>query len=386
MRIYQFAGRIKCLIYKWLYRFAHRLFALSVNSGHSKQRPNPDYDELFSNYRTFVNKNKYRKPVIYEKKLYEANREGGFVGAAMAGDICVLIPNSSEEVICYDRISGRTESFGKLGKQPFKWTGGGSFQSVVYGFLRTSNQLLKIKVNEMSAEAIDLGLHYKKEHHYGGAITANGMIYQPPRNENHILVIDTSNYDTRKIYLFPKWTKIKAKYCGSVLHPNGYLYFLPEENERVIKFDPATETIYYIGQEIDSMVFQGAIAADGNIYGFSAYRKGILKIDVKTDKVSMICKDIKPGCYGTKAGVNGKLYGIPGDGLSFWEFDYSTQSVKEIGITEDYGNAKCAGGAADRYGNLYAAPAFNNKMYIWDFGMDKEIDSLLYDTFFTDFY
>lgn len=297
------------------------------------------------------------------------------------------VVNGATNVLKFSNLNQSIEYFGELPQQNFKWTGGCIYNKYFYGFPRSSNELLKVDVEKEATQRLTLELNYSCEHHYGGVLTRKGIVYQPPRDTDHILAIDLTTLKCHRIPLAPQWMRIKFRYCGSVLHPNGFIYFLPERGEKVIKFDPDTEVVAYIGGALDCMVFDAAIALDGNIYGFSAYSRGVLKIDVMSNTTEMIHQEIIPGCYGTKLGPNGKLYGIPGDGDDFLEFDLQKDLVNSIGKVAEFGNAKCAGGAVDHLGNIYCIPAFGNILYKICFkGIAAKIPKELYDDFFVDCY
>lgn len=268
----------------------------------------------------------------------------------------------------------------------FKWTGGCEYKGKIYGFPRKSNELLCIDSNGDRISTIDLKLNYKNEHHYGGVSTTDGIIYQPPRNQNHILVINLNNFTTSEIKIAPKF--IKYRYVSGVKHTNGLIYFLPERNEKVLVLNPKDCKFKFIGDRINSMVYDATIGEDGNIYGFSNCEKGVLKIDVNNQNAHMICQEIGvSGCCGSKLAINGKIYGIPGNGNYFWEFDVKKQKAKKIFEVENNKDVKCAGGIVAKDGSIYTVPAYGNKIYKIKFDNDKELsDQELNSIYFSDNY
>jgi len=297
------------------------------------------------------------------------------------------IVNGDTKILKYSHSRKSVKYFGNLPQQDFKWTGGCIYNKCIYGFLRSSNELLKIDVETEKIQQLPLGLSYSGEHHYGGVLTRKGIVYQPPRNTDHLLAIDLNTLSCHCVPLTSKWMRLKLRYCGSVLHPNGFIYFLPERGEKVIKFNSDTEEVTYIGGILDCMVFDAAIAFDGNIYGFSAYSRGILKIDIENNKTEMIHQELFAGCYGTKLGPNGKLYGIPGNGDDFLEFDVEKDLVYSIGKAAEVGKAKCAGGAVDHNGDIYCVPAEGDFLYKICFdGVKTTIPKEVYDDFYVDCY
>ncbi len=100
------------------------------------------------------------------------------------------------------------------------------------------------------------------------------------------------------------------------------------------------------------MCFDAKIGLDGNIYGFSAYRKGIMRIDVTNDTVQMIHTDIEPGAYGTKYGADGCLYSVPGDGSKCFRYDVESDSLETAFDLKDKSKAKYAGGSTNSNGEI----------------------------------
>ena len=310
-----------------------------------------------------------------------------FVGAVNCSDEMVcFIPNSSFKIMTMHYLEGNLEQWGDIPGGSFKWTGGGCYNNSIYAFPRSSNYLLKIDVFRKDTEMIDLHTNYRDEHHYGGVLEDDGCVYQPPRDCDFMQVIDLNRNIVRRIYVTPRIFRLKLRYCGSVAHPNGYIYFIPERHERVIKFNPTSGRFDFIGDFIEEcMVFGPAIAADGNIYGFSLYN-GILEINTVADSVKMIKTNIKFGCYGTKLGINGRLYGIPGESEFIWEYDIKTGQIKTPGTRLPSKKAKCAGGATSRYGDIFTAPAFGSEIYKIGFQNREKIPDDIYRWFFSDNY
>lgn len=311
-------------------------------------------------YHDYVDHNRDIKYFISLETLPPVLATHKWVGAQNVGGCVYGIPNDMNAVLKH--TEKKSTYLGDLGSDLFKWTGGCLWNDCLYGFPRSSNCLLKMPLDAESIELIDLEESYSKEHHYGGVCAQNGMIYQPPRDSDHILAWDLEIEKARRIYLVPESSNKKFRYCGSVLHPNGNAYFLPEMGERVICLETETRKWKFIGDPIDAMVFDAKIAVDGMIYGFSAYCDGILKLDVEKEHVEMIHREISPGAYGTKLGVNGHLYSIPGDGGQVWDYDPWTDSLKSIYQFPNDCVAKFAGGTSLSNGDICAVPARANQL------------------------
>lgn len=341
----------------------------------------------FEGYKKYISENREVKYSADFRALPETPAEHRWVGAQCAGKCIYGIPNDMGAVLKY--AEGEVSYLGDAGSLPFKWTGGCIWNGYLYGFPRTENRLLKMPLDRELPEYVPLGQgqRYPGEHHYGGACTEDGIVYQPPRESDHLLVWDLKTEEARRIYLAAEEEERKLRYCGSILHPDGYLYVLPEMGGRIVRLDIRTEEWTFIGIPMDTMVFDAKVAIDGNIYGYSAYCRGILKIDTATDDARMIHEEISPGAYGTKLGVNGHLYSVPGDGDAIWDYDPLTDSLESIYRFPDKKRAKFAGGASLRNGDIYAVPARDNRiLHLRADAEGLKIPADIYAEYFSDCY
>ena len=338
--------------------------------------------DLFSRFKKFAECN---KDITYEFSpisipQYDAKHK--WVGAQALDNAIITIPNDAKQVLVKkgEKIENRFE----LNTGTFKWTGGCIWNNCVYAFPRSANSFLKI--TDDSVEEIPLSISYVGEHHYSGVCTKEGVVYQPPRNTDHFLKSDLQTGKSEKIPITWNAVKMQLRYCGSIVHPNGYIYFFPEKSSRVIKLDPKTDKWCFIGNRVSSMCFDAKIGLDGNIYGYSAYGSGIMRIDVYNDRVDMIHKEIKPGAYGTKYGINGKLYSIPGDGNSVYQFDVEKDEVREVATLGNTEKAKFAGGITTKNGIIYGAPAAADSIFSLIPNSIRNIPDCLYEAFYIDNY
>lgn len=339
----------------------------------------------FDRYYNYVMENKAVKYKVVFEPLPLVSAEHKWVGAQYAGKNVYGIPNDMNAILRYTEKS--CVYFGELGNGLFKWTGGCLWNNFLYAFPRTSSSILKMSLETENIGFIESEKKYTAEHHYGGVCTREGVVYQPPRDSNHILVWNLKTEESRKIYLTSESDCKIFRYCGSILHPNGYIYFLPERGEKIIKLNIKDESWRFIGEKIDAMVFDAKVAVDKNIYGFSAYCNGLLKVHVDEDYAEMIHDEIAPGAYGTKLGVNGHLYSVPGDGSQVWDFDPITNSIESIYQFSFDAKAKYAGGVTLKNGDIYAVPARENQLF--QLRADEagiEIPNDIYQDFFVDEY
>ncbi len=341
--------KIKNLYRRLVIRF------LSNQSDLQKKEWSVDDSVEFEEFRNWVD-----KTITYEIRtvgFVPSNVKHKWVGAQFYHGKIYAIPNDETRILCYDSA---TSYIDHTGNGLFKWTGGCVWNDAIYCFPRTSNSFLKI--DETGVEGIPLTIEYKNEHHYSGVCTKDGIIYQPPRNTNHILKTALNTGISSKINIVDEKYNVDFRYCGSIIHPNGFIYFFPEGNNRVIKLDPQTDKWCFIGDKVSTMCFDAKVGMDGNIYGFSAYSHGIMKINVINDTVQMIHEEIDPGAYGTKYGVDGYLYSVPGDGSVIYRYDVETDDLEAFFDLRDKSKAKFAGGSTSPLGEIIFIPATSDSL------------------------
>lgn len=330
---------------------------MSNSSTHLENRWNISDCQEFEGFRKCLDCSvTYRVDTI---KLDKTKEKHKWVGAQINNGTVFAIPNDETLVLCYG-TNGCNYIEG-IKKGLFKWTGGCVWNNSIYCFPRTSNSFLKI--SEEGVKEIPLSTEYNGEHHYSGVCTRAGIVYQPPRNTNHILKTDLRTGLSNRIDIVDKKYKVNFRYCGSIIHPNGFIYFFPESG-RVIKFNPVTDKWCFIGKNLSTMCFDAKVGMDGNIYGYSAYCKGIMKIDVSSDVVEMIHQEITPGAYGTKYGLDGCLYSVPGDGSCIWKYDVILDTIYMMYNLEDDSKAKYAGGLTLPNGEIVFVPATSSTIMV----------------------
>lgn len=338
------------------------------------------YNRILEKFQEFCDSNADISYCVCKDIIPTSMEKHKWVGAQLLDDKIVLIPSDETKVIAKKR---KWEIIGTVRDGLFKWTGGCVWNNVVYCFPRVADSFLKIDLNGVSE--ILLEVKYGFQHHYSGVSTADGVVYQPPRNTSHLLKTDLKTGRSKKIEIINEKFHIKLSYCGGLRHPNGYIYFFPVENCKVIKLNPENDEWCYIGNRITTYCFDAKVGYDGNIYGFN-HLNGIMKINVYDDTVEVIHKNIPSFAYGTKLGVNGKLYSIPGDARYAYEYDIKNDKVKEIYDTNSLKDAKYAGGLTDKQGIIYGVPAENSDVIKYIPSREVCILDDLYESFFVDNY
>lgn len=216
---------------------------------------------MFDRLINFIHQNEDITPDFEMIPLTEQQNRFQYVGGQIDNGKLYSIVNSAEKMLKYDINLGSMEFVGQFPKRDFKWTGGCVYENKLYFFPRSENCLLSYDFVSSEFEEINCELNYDGEHHYSGVCTTDGIIYQSPRNTDHILKWDIRKKTCEKIYINKKHAYL---YCGSVIHPNGNIYFIPEREFPVIKMDIKTEKITYIDRPVSCNAFDPVVAANGN--------------------------------------------------------------------------------------------------------------------------
>lgn len=314
------------------------------------QKGKDNIDECIKEFIISNEENRFEKveEIVFHDNNYQA------VGGIIVDNKLYMTPANGRDLLVLSLDKMQFTHIGNLKGGTLRYSGIGKYKGMLYCFPRSANSIVRINPENDFVDEIELYTKYKKEHHYSGVITRDGLLYMPPRNENHILVVNLNTFETSKI----KIGNMTYRYSGIVQHPNGYIYMIPEYNQKVIKLDPITHRFQFIGKFLkESRVLGPTISYDGDIYGFLGFRGGILKIDVKKERVEILCSDTNTGSLGTELAANGKLYSVPSYSNDIFEYDTKKQEIKKVGeISRETRKAACAGAAISEDGSIFCVP------------------------------
>jgi len=339
--------------------------------------------ELLSAYRDFTAAHRALEPVFSKLPLPQQQHKFQYVGGQLLGRTLCAVVNSAQRMLRLDTGTGAMDFVGEFDDADFKWTGGCVWEGKFYAFPRVENSMLIYDPAEEGFSRLPCEFTYPKEHHYGGVCTAGGIVYQPPRNSDHILRWDLRTGRCRKLVINGGQP---GRYCGSVIHPDGSVWFIPERDFPVLRMDPRTEELTPVGGPVTATAFNPVVLPDGNIYGFRCDR-GLVRIDTAAGRVDILHSNLPFKAYGTKPGLNGKLYSLPGYCREVWEFDPLTGQAKVCFRLDKDAQVQSAGGPVDRSGDCYALPVYADHVLKIGFGHHGvTVPEELYQAFFRNFY
>jgi hypothetical protein len=156
------------------------------------------------------------------------------------------------------------------------------------------------------------------------------------------------------------------KYVAAKIDSSGrYIYFLPYDATRVLKYDTQTNTSSFIGSTYSgSDKWLGMCrAANGCFYGAPNTQSQVLKIDPSTDTTSLIGSTISGiSRYATATlAQNGMIYCLPLNNTQVLKIDPSTDSTSLIGSSLGSATVKYVGAFLGSDGFIYGVPAANNQ-------------------------
>ncbi len=275
-------------------------------------------------------------------------------------DCLYSIPLCAGNVMRYDVKQRKISFIAGIQSTDYAYTGGiyDKKRNCIWGIPRNSNNLLKIHIGEEKIEEIPLGLTYNSTgihgaHHYSGVIF-NDSIYSPPRNDGRgILKIDLK---TVQPSIIPVDMPSCVNYSGSLVHPNGKIYFFPSPGNYIISYDPKISEFKLIGDKIYTFIFGGDIWKDGNIYCVTS--KNIIRINVQLDDYEVLYNfQNNVNFYGCAFHLNGRLYAF-GHNNNFIEYDPALNrlSVKAKFYDGNRYASTATMGLIMNDGNLYLTP------------------------------
>jgi len=223
-----------------------------------------------------------------------------------------------------------------------KWYGGLlGIDGAIYGIPQNADAVLKIVPETLEVSLIGKGMFPLGgwKWHGGVACAFDGCIYGIPNHHDQCLRINPCGRGGQgEVALFGDAELIqgaggslrrngKYKYEGAVVGPEGSIYCMPGDADRVLKIIPSKDLSQLPAVELIGKSFalerrcmnkwqNGFLARDGCIYAIPQKGEGVLKIDTASQDVCTICPDSGPlvgmdKWQGGAVAADGCMYCVP---------------------------------------------------------------------------
>lgn len=241
-----------------------------------------------------------------------------------------------------------------------KWLGGVlADNGYIYSCKGGKSNILKLSYND---DSFSTALYNNGSESYGGTLATNKIIYYPYGNgissvEPYFYFFNTTNEEIASFQPELTGTVNPPAFVGSVLAPNGYIYYIPSYSTVVIKVNPEDNSSVVFGELPTGQKWGGgALAPNGCIYGMPDSENHILKIDTSTDTATTFgsFSNLNHAWYGGVLAPNGCIYGIPYNSASILKIDTNNDTATTFGDLQ--GSKKWIGGVLAPNGCIYGIP------------------------------
>ena len=189
----------------------------------------------------------------------------------------------------------------------------------------------------------------------------NGFLYGIPCDARR--VVKFNPLDKSLTEIGPDFGEGEYKWMCGVLANTGSIYCAPYDAEHILKIniiDGTVETLDDIElPETGHWLWaSGALAQDNNIYYMPYHARRIMRLNPENDSLSSVGDDLGDGYdkyKGTVVGIDDCLYGIPNDARRIVKFDPSNPDTPfTVGEDAEWG-FMCGNGVLAGDGDIYAA-------------------------------
>ena len=222
-----------------------------------------------------------------------------------------------------------------------------------------ADHILKININDGTVETLDnVELPDEWGDYWSGALAIDGCIYFMPSDARRILKLNPDN-DT-----LPSVGDDLGEggYSGTVVGNDDFVYGIPYQDTRIIKFDPTnldtTSTVVEEAERGFDCGGNGVLAGDGYIYAMNQYGQ-VLQVDTTSNNYTWIGDRIY-------SGIRGKGWGDPIIGVDkciYWPPSDPSLVGDDLGGTGSY-KWQCGALATD--GTIYCIPYCSSVVLVID--------------------
>ncbi|GKY95253.1 hypothetical protein MPSEU_000487700 [Mayamaea pseudoterrestris] len=229
----------------------------------------------------------------------------------------------------------------------------------VYGVPGSAKRVLRINSESGAIDFIGPPLPGKFKWLRGVEVPANvmdderypdGCCFALPCNATTLLKINPHNNNVSTFgneTIKDCGTRNGWLYHGGNLATNGYIYAIPANARRVLRFHPVTEDCVLIGPDFGDGLqkwYGGISGVDNSIYGIPHNARFVLKIDPSCDEVTVMdnpnCQIFQNNQWKWHGGLRAgdKIIGFPNNADDVLVINVLEQSVYTIGLKDDAGN------------------------------------------------
>jgi hypothetical protein len=210
---------------------------------------------------------------------------------------------------------------------------------------------------------IDIGDEIQGQYKWSTFVDGkNGFLYGIPANARR--VVKFNPLDKSLTEIGPDFGEIWGKWRCGVRANNGKIYCAPCNADHILKIDPIQGTVETLTDiempETGNFLWSsGALATDNFIYymPFSAHR--IMRLNPDNDSLSSVGDELRRGVFGkysgTVAGKDDCLYGIPNQATRIVKFDPSNPDTTSTVGEKAENMFLCGNGVLAGDGYIYAA-------------------------------
>jgi streptogramin lyase len=189
----------------------------------------------------------------------------------------------------------------------------------IYGIPYGSDVIIKIDPTTDTISSFGAGL-VGPGGYPGGVLGLNGKIYAVPEfSSSSILEIDPATDGIRLIPITGfNMVGCARAFQGTAVAPNGKIYGLPACSDKVLEYDPATDTYQLIGG-VPAGTWRwvrAILAPNGKIYGMPQNASDVAVIDPATSTLSLIPLGASGRACGATLAPNGLIYGFDCNGTT----------------------------------------------------------------------
>ena len=288
------------------------------------------------------------------------------------------IPYDAHQVVKFNPVDKSITHIGPdFGDDLAKWCKGAMAENgIIYCVPFFRRGILKIDTNTDTVTELDVNLLPEQGDPMvmmwtSCAAALDGFVYFMPNCARRIMKLAPNNNDAMSS-VGDDLGDGRCKYIGTVIGIDGCVYGVPNETDRILKYDQINDITSFIGEGADeafSCTGDGGLGRDGHIY---VLRGGcrVLKIDTTNGSYWCAENNVEPSfCFDSGwgdaiLGIDGCIYWPPTSARRALKYDPHTNLSSRVG--DDFGSKPCKweSGSLAFDGVIYCIPTNVNQVLI----------------------